>query len=269
MKTKASLLVCGILACATMAQAGAERGEPLILALGNGTTMELVWIPPGEFDMGDKSGEANEQPVHRVRITRGFWMGKYEVTQEQYGALMGDNPSGYRASRNPVENVNWADTQAFLAKLNEKGILPAGCLCRLPTEAQWEYACRAGTATKYYTGNSIADLNAAGWYGPSRVLLKGGNSGNRPHAVGQKRADRFGLYDMIGNVWEWCADWYGPYQAGAGVDPKGPASGTQRVRRGGAFPNPGEMISSACRGGEHPDHRTSGIGFRVCCAQAE
>ena len=246
-----------------------NAGQPLTIDAGKGTKIETVWVAPGEFNMGSNEGAADEKPVHRVQITKGFWMGKFEVTQEQFEALMGKQPSGYKGARNPVENVAWSDADEFCKKLNASGALPAGVSCRLPTEAEWEYACRAGTSTRYYTGESEADLARAAWYGPSRVLLHGGNAGNRPHPVGEREPNKFGLYDMLGNVWEWCADWYGPYSGGGAIDPTGPADGKNRVRRGGAFPNPHQFISCAARGTGSPKSATSGTGFRVVCSPAK
>jgi formylglycine-generating enzyme required for sulfatase activity len=196
-------------------------------------------------------------------------MGKYEVTQEQYQAVTGRNPSGYKGARNPVENVNWMDAVAFTVKVNGLGILPSGTACRLPTEAEWEYACRAGTTTRFYNGNSEADLARIAWYGASRVLLYGGNAGKRTHPVGEKEPNKFGLYDMLGNVWEWCADWYGPYYGGGAIDPTGPATGTKRVIRGNAFPNPQGFVGCSSRASNHPQDKISAIGFRVVCGPVQ
>ncbi|MBI5687606.1 MAG: formylglycine-generating enzyme family protein [Verrucomicrobia bacterium] len=265
MKATPTLLLASLVSFATATFAEPAAGQPLTVDLGKGVKLELVWVAPGEFDMGATNDGDDAKPVHHVKLTKGFWMGKYEVTQEQYEAVTGRNPSGYKAARSPVENVNWFDAVAFTVALNGMGILPAGVACRLPTEAEWEYACRAGTTTRFYSGNSESDLARIGWYGASRVLLYGGNAGKRPHAVGEKEPNKLGFYDMIGNVWEWCSDWYGPYHGGGAVDPTGPATGSKRVRRGGAFPNAQGFLGSAPRGASAPTDKVSAFGFRVVC----
>ena len=160
---------------------------------------------------------------HEVTITKPFYMGKYVVTQEQYEAIMGNNPSHFKGAQNPVEMVSWDDAQAFCQKLSKK----SGKTVRLPTEAEWEYACRAGTSTKYYSGDSEEDLKRVAWYEA--------NSNDTTHPVGQKEPNKFGLYDMHGNVWQWCQDWYGDYTANEVADPQGPAQGASRVLRGGSW----------------------------------
>ena len=192
------------------------------LDLGGGVSFELCGIPAGEFRMGSLDGADDEKPVRLVRITQPFWMGKYAVTQVQYRAVMGANPSTHQGADKPVHNISWEDATEFCQRLSQK----AGQTVRLPTEAEWEYACRAGTTTHYYHGDSEDGLADVAWYG--RWL--GG-----PEAVGQKRPNLWGLYDMHGNVWEWCQDWYGPYPGVDVADPKGPATGSNRVLRGGSW----------------------------------
>ena len=189
----------------------------------SGVQMEFVRIPAGEFEMGCSPGDGecdpDERPQRTVRITKGFEMGKYEVTQGQWEGVMGSNPSHFRGSNRPVERVTWADAQAFLRKLNERR---DGYRYRLPTEAEWEYAARAGSKGKYY-----GELSQIGWFD--------GNADRQTHAVGEKGANGWGLHDMLGNVWEWCGDWKGSYDSGATVDPGGPATGQYRVLRGGSW----------------------------------
>jgi serine/threonine protein kinase len=168
-----------------------------------GVSMEFVWIPPGTFRMGspaDELGhEEDEGPLHEVRITKGFWLGRYEVTQGQWEPVMGSNPSYFLGEDRPVDSVSWTDVHDFIAKLNSWW---GEELYRLPTEAEWEYACRAGTRTRFNFGTRDSQLGDFAWYG--------GNSGSKTHPVGRKRPNRWGLHDLLGNVWEWCQDWYDP-----------------------------------------------------------
>jgi formylglycine-generating enzyme required for sulfatase activity len=197
--------------------------------------------------MGSNSKE-DEKPRHRVRITRGFEMGKYEVTQAQWKAVTGGDPSMFKGDDRPVESVSWNDVQGFLERLNARD---DGYRYRLPTEAEWEYAARAGS-----TVDTVADLDAVAWYS--------GNSGHETHPVGRKRANAWGLYDMLGSVWEWCADWYGEkYYASSPVDdPQGPGSGSKHVVRGASFGDGASTLRSADRYGVVPDGRIVLLGFR-------
>ncbi len=240
-----------------------ERG----FDLGNGVKLEMVLIPAGEFLMGspdsDTNAQSDEKPQHRVRITKPFYLGKYLVTQEQWEAIMGGNPSQFKGAKNPVEAVSWDDCQVFLGRLNEKfhrphpDPLPAGeGEFRLPTEAQWEYACRAGSTTYWHFGNSDLVLGEYAWYG--------NNSESKTHPVGEKKPNAWGLYDMNGNVWEWCQDWYGAYGAEVVTDPGGPATGSDRVYRGGSWYAPAWSCRSAYRYNDFaPGLRYFILGFRV------
>jgi len=225
----------------------------LTLDLGKGVKLDLVWIPPGEFNMGD----SDNGPVHWVKLTKGFWMGKYEVTQEQYETVIGSNPSRFKGPQNPVDSVSWNEAYGFARKVNSLGVLPAGVTRRLPTEAEWEYGCRAGTTTPWWSGGSKADFYRVGW-GED-------NSRGKTQPVGQKEANRFGLHDVHGNVWEWCADWFGPYSSGEVVDPTGLATGKWRVLRGGSFNWGSARARAADRAMATPDSRDCALGFRVCC----
>ena len=183
-------------------------------------------------------------------------MGKYTVTQEQWKRVMGNNPSYFRGDRLPVDQVNWTDCQAFIQALNR--IIAASRLkAALPTEAQWEYACRAGTQTRFYGGDGEVDLARAGWFS--------GNSGNKPHEVGQKQKNASGLYDMHGNVWEWCQDWIAMYprEPDPAVDPRGPATGSDRVLRGGAWNADADLCRAAYRFSYPPQYRIMTAGFRI------
>jgi len=221
------------------------RARPQVV---NGVSMEFVRIQPGEFQIGSESGNGDEKPVHRVRITKAFEMGKNEVTQAQWEAVMGSNPSYFKGADRPVEQVSWNDAQEFLSRLNARG---DGYRYRLPTEAEWEYAARART-----TGDNEGNLNSVAWYQS--------NSGGQTHPVGQKQANAWGLYDTLGNVWEWCQDWYdGNYYRNSPVeDPRGPSSGGARVLRGGSWFSNGRDVRVAFRDWGNPDCRYSGNGFR-------
>lgn len=226
--------------------------------LGNGVKLELVLIRAGSFMMGSAS-ESHDGPYHEVTITNPFYIGKYEVTQAQWKALTGENPSAFKegadADKRPVEAVSWSDIQEkFLPKL--AGHLPKGWIPRLPTEAEWEYSCRAASATAFCFGDNADGLNEYGWYD--------GNSGKTTHPVGEKKPNAWGLYDMHGNVWEWCSDWKVAYPAGSVTDPAGPATGSCRANRGGSWYFNASYSKSARRSLNEPNTtRSSNLGFRV------
>ena len=232
--------------------AGAKAGERREADLGGGVKLELCGIPAGTFTMG---GGGSDETPHPVTLTKPFWLGRMEVTQAQWEAVAGKNPSNFEGKDLPVETVSWDDASGFCQKLNAKGLLPAGWRWTLPTEAQWEYACRGGT-----TGEYAGDLDAMAWYSA--------NSGNKTHAVGTKKANAYGLSDMHGNVLEWCADLYGDYPKGAVTDPTGPSTGSDRVRRGGSWDDAGTYCRSASRYRSAPDFRSHDIGFRVAAVPA-
>ena len=243
------------------------------VSFDNPDPANLAWIPPGQFTMGspasEQDRESDESPQTQVRISQGFWMSKYEVTQGNYQALMGINLSYFKADlRLPVEQVTWFEAVDYCAKLTVReraaGRLPAGYAYRLPTEAEWEYACRAGTATRFYYGDdpNYTDLGQYAWYDS--------NSGNQTHPVGLKRSNKWGLYDLSGNVREWCMDWYDySYPGGSVTDPTGPVGGLYRVIRGGDWPDGGKYCRSACRGGTTPNVRYSSVGFRPVLAPGQ
>ncbi|MDA9961833.1 SUMF1/EgtB/PvdO family nonheme iron enzyme [Opitutales bacterium] len=233
------------------------------------SNLEMIWVEPGTFTMGSPTSEAgrnaDREDEHTVTLTKGFYLGKYEVTQAQYQAVMTGNsnqlsatPSQYTGNDRPVEKVSWDDAQIFLTRLNAAeqaaGRLPAGWSYVLPTESEWEYACRAGTTTAYSWGNSIAASNAN--YSSSGI--------SQTRDVGQYAANPWGFHDMHGNVMEWTADWYqAAYPSGTVTDPTGPASGSRRVRRGGSWNYPGTNLRSAERDYFTPGYRSNNLGFRV------
>jgi formylglycine-generating enzyme required for sulfatase activity len=193
----------------------------------------------------------DERPAHEVTLTRPFYLGKFEVMQEQYQQVTGTNPSDFNGQNLPVENVSCGEAQEFCTKASEK----TGHSIRLPTEAEWEHACRAGSRTAYYTGDTEADLDRAAWY-PK-------NSGKTTHPVGKKVPNAWGLYDMHGNVWEWVQDFYEPYKADAATNPGGPPQGQYGVLRGGSWFVHHLLCRSAFRFSYFPDHRGDFFGFRV------
>jgi formylglycine-generating enzyme required for sulfatase activity len=186
----------------------------------NSIGMKFVLIEPGTFLMGSDSGEADEKPVHEVTLSKGFYLQTTEVTQAQWQAVMGYNPSFFKGPDRPVESVSWDDVQKFLEKLNAR---EKDTRYRLPAEAEWEHACRAGGQEP----DAAQNLGEVAWWDR--------NSEGGTHPVGQKRSNAWGLYDMRGNVWEYVQDWYGGYSPERTVDPQGPASGVNRVLRGGAW----------------------------------
>lgn len=220
----------------------------------NSFGMEFILIPAGAFTMGDVFEGAfdNESPLHRVKISQPFYLGKYAVTQEQWAVVMGKNPSKFKGRNNPVETVSWDEVQTFIQGLNEQ---EGANKYRLPTEAEWEYAARVGTTGAYSFGDDADQLEQYAW---SRD-----NSGRQTHPVGQKKSNSWGLYDMHGNVWEWMQDWYGAYSQGAVTDPIGPSEGEFRVVRGGSWFDSARLLRSAGRNIGAPDYRSEFIGFRL------
>ena len=234
----------------------------------------MVWIRPGTFTMGSPSNEKHrqldEKPQTKVTISRGFGMSKYEVTQAQYKAVIGTDPSRFKGDNNPVEQVSWDDAVAYCAKLTGKektaGRLPVGYEYRLPTEAEWEYACRAGTTTAFSFGDDESQLGEYAWYDSNSGLLGQLNS-HTTHPVGQKKPNGWGLYDMHGNVYEWCLDWYdGDYPGGSVTDPQGSPTGSCRIYRGGGWGYSAGDCRSANRDCSGPGNRRSKMGFRPVLA---
>ena len=267
------------------------------VTLPGNVSLEMVKIKAGRFQMGSpesEKGREDDESLHWVTLTRDYWIGKYEVTQAQYQAVMGTNPSYFKGDDRPVDQVGWNDAMAFCRKLNEltAGKRPAGYEYGLPTEAQWEYACRAGTATSLNSGmdmkilgrNNAPLLDAVGWYGgncgrdfhceQSHDIsgwkekqyndTKGGS-----HPVGQKRPNAWGLYDMHGNVWEWCRDWY---ETGYAEDPeflRGQKTGSNRVNRGGGWYDDAGDCRAAIRGYGDQSYSSNCLGFRLALIPAQ
>lgn len=232
-----------------------ELVEPRRVDLGGGVMLDLVWIPAGTFVMGSPKDEPyrdEAESQHNVKLSRGYWLGQYEVTQEQWELVMGSNPSLFKGPKKPVDSVSWDDCQRFITKLNH---LVPGENFRLPTEAEWEYACRAGTRGAY-AGN----LDDIGWYEE--------NSEYRTHPVGAKKPNAWGLHDMHGNVMEWCQDWFGEYPSKMVTDPAGSGFGTVRIFRGGSWVYEAGYCRSALRGRLPPSYRYIFLGFRLASTAA-
>jgi ankyrin repeat protein len=208
--------------------------------------MEFVWIPPGKFVMGSNEEGGDEEPAHLVRLD-GFWLGRYEVTQGQWKIVRGANPSRFdKGDDYPVETVDWDDVQGFIAALSAGTGVPF----RLPTEAEWEYACRAGSS-----GQEEIELGDLSWFKD--------NADGSTHPVGQKRPNAWGLHDMLGNVWEWCQDWYADYPGSSQVNPTGPGTGFRRIIRGGAWSSLFVLARPLSRGRSEPSIRDDDLGFRL------
>jgi formylglycine-generating enzyme required for sulfatase activity len=229
----------------------------------NASQIEMLLVPPGTFNMGCSPStvyacNADEDPVHAVTLTNAFYVGRYEVTQAQWTARMGSNPSTHQgaefpaAPSQPVEQVSWTTSQEFLSLTG----------LRLPTEAEWEYAYRAGSSTAFHSmpgyvngTNEDGQVGTIAWFGPNAVA--------RPRPVGQRAANSLGLHDMSGNVWEWVNDWYGMYPAADQTNPTGPVSGSNRILRGGSWISPSSDIRASSRGIQSPNNAGSDTGFRV------
>jgi formylglycine-generating enzyme required for sulfatase activity len=225
-------------------------GNTIVNSIG----MKLKLVPAGSFIMGSNNGGKYEKPIHRVTISKPFYMGVYEVTQTQYEKVMGKNPSHYKGSSNPVEEVSWNEAIEFCRRLSKM----EGKTYRLPTEAEWEYACRAGSQADYCFEKPDDTLSDYAWYV--------GNSGRSTKSVGKKKPNGFSLCDMHGNVCEWCMDRRGSYPEGSVTDPTGPRIGSRRVFRGGDCHSDAGRCRSAYRSYELPGNKRNYIGFRVVLA---
>ena len=227
--------------------------------LDSGVSLTMIGVAPGSFMMGSENGDSDEKPVHQVTLTQAYYLGETEVTQAQWRAVMGNNPSDFQGDDRPVEKVSWDDAMAFCRKLNDEGKAPRGWKFTLPTEAQWEYAARGGKRSGGYTYSGSNDVDDVAWYTS--------NSGWETHAVRQKRANELDLYDMSGNVWEWCLDGKRSYSSSAVTDPQGPqgpvSSFSGRVLRGGSWSYYAGSCRVADRGYGRPDNRYGSDGFRL------
>jgi formylglycine-generating enzyme required for sulfatase activity len=263
-------IIFALMALIALPMTGGSANSPDYVELPK-SRLAIVRIPAGTFRMGtDQVLRADdhwkacsdcpprndvERPVHRVTISQDFWMGQFPVTQRQWQEVMGNNPSKLRDAGPdaPVEQVSFKEVQAFLAKVNT---IQVRWTVRLPTEAEWEYATRSGS-----TGETYGPLDDIAWYG--------GNGSRTTHPVGQKLPNAFGLYDMLGNVWQWCQDWFGPYSSEPTIDPQGPPIGERRVTRGGCFYCDAIHERAARRNRDLEEHLSQSIGFRIVAAPSK
>ena len=236
-----------------------SSNNDISIPVKNGISIDMVKVDAGSFMMGATSEMQNpygdETPVHQVILTNDYYMGKYEVTQALWQAVMGNNPSKFKGDNLPVESVSWKDCQKFISKLNKK----TGRKFRLPTEAEWEYAARGGKKSRGYQYSGSSNISDVAWYA--------GNSSNKTHPVGTKQANELGLYDLSGNVWEWCQDCHGSYVSSSQTNPIGVESGTFRVRRGGSWLNSAWGCRSSYRYCDAPDYRFNYIGLRLVLSE--
>ena len=229
--------------------------DAITIPLKDGICIEMVKVEGGTFMMGAtsemKNPNSNEKPVHQVTLTNDYYMGKYEVTQALWQAVMGSNPSEYKGDNLPVETVSWNDCQKFISKLNSL----TGRMFRLPTEAEWEYAARGGKESRGYQYSGSSNISDVAWYDE--------NSGSKTHPVGTKQANELGIYDMTGNVLEWCQDWYGSYYSSSQTNPTGSDSGSARVSRGGGWNCNASYCRLSVRFYYTPDFRLDILGLRL------
>ena len=259
MATQQSIVSQPIVAQQPVVPPTVTNSDNISIPVKDGISIDMVRVEAGTFTMGAtaemKDPRDDEKPTHRVTLTNDYYIGKYEVTQALWQAVMGSNPSSRKGDNLPVEKVSWKDCQKFLSKLNRI----TGKMFRLPTEAEWEYAARGGKKCRGYQYSGSNNLSDVAWYDD--------NSGNKTHAVGTKQANELGIYDMSGNVWEWCQDWYGAYSSSSQVNPTGANSGSGRVRRGGCW-NASAMVGrSSCRGCLEPVYSYDYLGLRLVLSE--
>ena len=244
---------------ALSSNSSSPSGNTITIPVKNGINIEMVKVEAGSFNMGATPEMVNpwedEKPVHRVTLTNDYYIGKYEVTQALWQAVMGKNPSWFKGNDLPVEQVSWNDCQDFISKLNAM----TGKRFRLPTEAEWEYAARGGKKSRSYQYSGSNTLGDVAWYSD--------NSGSKTHAVGTKQPNELGIYDMAGNVDEWCQDWYVSYSSSPQTNPIGAASGSDRVSRGGSWDFSARGCRSSYRRGNTPDFRNGDLGLRLVLSE--
>ena len=257
--TQQSTVSQPIVAQQPVAQTPVTNRDNITIPVKDGISIDMVRVEAGTFTMGAtpemENPEDDEKPTHQVTLTNDYYIGKYEVTQALWQAVMGNNPSGFKGDNLPVEYVSWYDCLEFISKLNRI----TGKTFRLPTEAEWEYAARGGTKSRGYQYSGSSNLSDVAWYSD--------NSGSKTHAVGSKQANELGIYDMTGNVWEWCQDWFGSYSGSSQVNPIGANSGSDRVSRGGCWSFTARYCRSSCRRNNSPGYRIRILGLRLVLSE--
>ena len=240
-------------------QTPVTNSDNISIPVKNGISIDMVRVEAGTFIMGATPEMKNpyhwEKPTHQVTLTNDYYIGKYEVTQALWQTVMDNNPSYFKGDNLPVENVSWDDCQEFISKLNRL----TGKTFRLPTEAEWEYAARGGKKSRGYQYSGSNNISDVAWYGA--------NSGNKTHAVGSKQANELGIYDMSGNVWEWCHDLYDKYSSSSQTNPTGATSGSDRVGRGGMWIYAAGVCRSSYRDCDAPDNRDYYLGLRLVLSE--
>ena len=243
----------------SMASGTSLTGNTITIPVKDGISIDMVRVEAGTFTMGATPEMENplddEKPAHQVTLTNDYYIGKYEVTQALWKAVMGNNPSYSKGNNLPVERVSWDNCQKFISKLNRI----TGKTFRLPTEAEWEYAARGGNKSRGYQYSGSSNLSDVAWYED--------NSGNKTHNVGSKQANELGIYDMSGNVHEWCQDWYDKYSNSSKINPTGANSGSYRVSRGGGWANSAGLCNSSSRVNETPGNRSGSLGLRLVLSE--
>ena len=246
-------------ASSSVASGASLSGNTIIIPVKDGISIDMIRVEAGTFTMGAttemKDPWDDEKPTHQVTLTNDYYIGKYEVTQALWQAVMGNNPSNFKGDNLPVEEVSWNDCQKFISKLNSI----TGKTFRLPTEAEWEYAARGGKKSRGYQYSGSNNLSDVAWYTD--------NSGSKTHTVGSKQANELGIYDMSGNVYEWCQDWKGSYSSSSQVNPTGDNSGSYRVGRGGSWGNTARNCRSSCRNDSTPGSRINDLGLRMVLSE--
>lgn len=236
-----------------------KSAETCLTFTVNGVSFDMLMVEAGTFTMGATSEMQNplddEKPTHQVTITKNYYMGKTEVTQALWEAVMGDNPSHFKGSNKPVENVSWNECQEFISKLNAA----TGKKFRLPTEAEWEFAARGGNKSQHYQYSGSNILSDVAW--------SDDGSAESSHDVATKKPNELGLYDMSGNIWEWCSDWYGEYGSDNQSDPTGPTTGTYRVNRGGGWGSAAKSCRVSYRNRIRADYSSEYLGLRLCLSE--
>ena len=242
-----------------VAQTPVTNRDIITIPVKDGISIDMVRVEAGTFIMGAtpemENPNSEEKPTHQVTLTNDYYIGKYEVTQALWQAVMGNNPSYFKGDNLPVEMVSWDDCQKFISKLNRI----TGKTFRLPTEAEWEYAARGGKKSRGYQYSGSNNISDMAWYD--------NNSGSKPHTVGTKQPNELGIYDMSGNVWEWCQDRYGKYSSSSQIDPTGDNSGSGRMRRGGSWSFLARFCRSSYRGHNAPNYRDYILGLRLVLSE--